>query len=202
MTEGRIIVVSAPSGSGKGTVIGELLTRYPGINPSISYTSRAPRKTETDGVHYHFITKERFTAMIDDGGFVEWDQYQGDYYGSSEASVRHILDTGGDIVFDITIKGAYAIKERFPNAILVFLLPPSFEELERRLRRRGTETEEKIAGRLREARREINSLVRFDYYIVNNDAAEAAQTLYSILAAEKCRVNADECEAIIRRIIQ
>ena len=202
MTGGRIIVVSAPSGSGKGTVIGKLLASYPGITPSISYTSRLPRLGETEGVHYYFVTKECFQDMIAAGEFVEWDQYQGDYYGTSSAKIHHILDSGGDIIFDITIKGAYSIKERFPQAALVFLLPPSFAELERRLRNRGTETEAKIAGRLKEARREITELKNFDYYIINKDAGEAANRLYSILEAEKSRAGAVECDAIIKRVTQ
>ena len=202
MTEGRIIVVSAPSGSGKGTVIGKLLELYPSIIPSVSYTSRAPRKGEQEGVHYHFVSKERFMEMIDGGDLIEWDLYQGNYYGTSKTKISHILEKGRDIVFDITIKGAYAVKAQFPHAALVFLLPPTFAELERRLRNRGTETEDKITGRLREARREILDLEHFDYYIINDDVTEAAGKLNSILAAEKLRVRADECGAILSRIME
>ena len=200
MTGGSIIVVSAPSGSGKGTVIGNLLKLNPDLSTSVSYTSRPPRRGELEGTHYYFISKERFLEMINGGDFVEWDLYQGDYYGTSKAKIREMIKLGRDIVFDITIKGAYSIREHFSHAALIFLLPPSFDELEKRLKKRGTETEDKIAGRLKEARREIVSLENFDYYIVNDDALDAANRLNAILTAEKCRVRADECEAVIKRI--
>lgn len=188
MTGGQIIVVSAPSGSGKGTVIKELLTIRPGAVPSVSYTSRAPREGESEGVHYFFVSAGQFREMIENGVFVEWDLYQGDYYGTSSEKINQLLERGFEVVFDITIKGAYAIRDYFPRAALVFLLPPSFAELERRLRKRGSETEEKIAGRLAEARREITSLENFDYCIINDTVTEAAKKLDSIITAEKLRV--------------
>ena len=200
MTDGRIIVLSAPSGSGKGTVIGKLLEINKGITPSVSFTSRAPRRGERDGVHYFFVTKERFVSMIDTDGFIEWDQYQGDYYGTSKEKIQEIHDSGADVIFDITIKGAYAVREIYPQAALVFLLPPSFEELERRLRSRGTETEDEIKGRLTEARREIMALEKFNYYIINDDAEKAAGRLNAIITAEKCRILKDEAAVVMRRI--
>ena len=202
MTRGRVIVLSAPSGSGKGTVIGKLLSINPHIYPSISYTSRAPRHGERDGVHYYFITQARFQEMISNDELVEWDKYQGDYYGTSKERIRRLLDSGEDIIFDITIKGAYAIRAYFPRAALVFLLPPSFKELERRLRNRKTETEEKIIGRLKEARREIMSLDKFDYYIINEDIEIAARRLDAIILAEKSHIFPDEAEEIIRRVTE
>lgn len=201
MTGGKIIVVSGPSGSGKGTVIGKLLSINGALALSISYTSRRPRQGELDGVHYHFVTKERFAAMIGGGEFVEWDLYQGDYYGTSKAEIEKHIRNGEDVIFDITIKGAYAIRDYFPDAALVFMLPPSFSELEKRLRRRGTETEEKIAGRLAEAGREILALENFNYFIINDDADEAARKLDSILTAEKHRVGAGETAPLIEKII-
>ena len=202
MISGRIIVLSAPSGSGKGTVIGKLLSINKGISPSISYTSRTPRPSERDGEHYFFITKERFTSMIDKGEFIEWDHYQGDYYGTSKGNILCLLDSGADVIFDITITGAYAIRAHFPQAALVFLLPPSFEELEKRLRNRGTETEEKIMGRLTEARREIGALEKFDYYIINDDAERAALRLNAIITAEKCRIFDEEAAIIMQRVMK
>ena len=201
MTRGRIIVVSAPSGSGKGTVIGKLLSLYPGISPSISYTSRPPRQGEHEGVHYYFVSKDHFIDMINSGKFVEWDLYQGDYYGTSKAKIIDLLDSGKDIILDITIKGAHAIRGQFPQATLVFLFPPSFIELENRLRKRGTEDDDKIEGRLTEARREIMSSDSFDYYIINKNLEEAAKQLYTILSAEKCRVRKDEFDTIINSIL-
>ncbi|MCL2059118.1 MAG: guanylate kinase [Oscillospiraceae bacterium] len=200
MNGGGILVVSAPSGSGKGTVIGKLLTVNPRLSLSISYTSRRPRQGEREGVHYYFVSRERFDDMAKSGEFVEWDEYQGDCYGTSKAKINEILARGEDVVFDITIKGAYAMREHFPRAALVFLLPPTMEELERRLRNRGTETEEKILGRLKEAKREINSLERFDYYIVNDDVSLSAEKLNAILTAHKSRVCADEAQAILKLI--
>jgi len=197
MTGGRMIVVSAPSGSGKGSVIGRLLSIRSGIALSVSHTSRPPRNNEIDGTHYHFISKLEFEAMIEAGGFVEWDAYQGDYYGTSKEQIGLPLGKGEDIIFDITIKGAYAIRKSYPRAALVFLLPPSFEELERRLRSRGTESDEKIKGRLAEARREIRSLKSFDYYIVNEDITDAAKQLEAVLIAEKSRVRDKEADEII-----
>jgi len=202
VTEGRIIVVSAPSGSGKGTVIGKLLTLRPEISLSVSFTSRAPREGEADGVHYYFVSKARFQEMVDKGEFVEWDLYQGDYYGTSRAKIDQILKNRRDVVFDITIKGAYAIRDSYPHAALVFLLPPSFPELERRLRNRGTETEAQIRGRLAEARREITSLSEFDYFIINDDAAEAARQMESVLSAEKCKMRGDDAKRILEHILK
>ena len=190
MSEGQIIVVSAPSGSGKDTVVNNLLSINPRVSPSISYTSRPPRQNETEGVHYFFVPKSRFEEMIEGKEFAEYDYYQGDYYGTSAAKVEELLQSGRDAVFKITIKGACAVRERFPRAVLVFLIPPSFEELERRLRKRGTETDDKIKGRLAEAKREIRSIGLFDYFVVNDDAAAAAERLNCILVAEKCRVRA------------
>ncbi|MDR3121290.1 MAG: guanylate kinase [Clostridiales bacterium] len=199
---GRLLVVSAPSGAGKGTVIGELRKLDPNIVPSISLTSREPRAGETEGVHYFFVPKERFRQMADDGGFVEWDEYQGNYYGTSKAFIAGRLSEGKDIVFDITIKGAFAIREQRPDAVLVFLVPPSFTELERRLRFRGTETEESLRGRLAEARREVEFIERFDYCIVNDVASEAAARLLAIATAEKNRVRgASDAAAIRDRIL-
>lgn len=200
MIDGRIIVLSAPSGSGKGTVISRLLTINHSVSPSVSYTSREARRGEREGVHYYFVSKDKFQKMVANGEFVEWDQYQGDFYGTSRQKINEILQKGGEIVFDITIKGAYAIRENFPLSALVFLLPPSFSELERRLRGRGTESDEKIAGRLAEARHEITALKNFDYCIVNDDATEAAKRLDSIISAEKSRVRANEVGSIIKNI--
>ena len=206
---GRIVVVSAPSGSGKGTIIGKFITLCkekhnnagPGVSSSVSYTSRSPRRGESEGVHYYFVTKNIFQYMIANDEFVEWDLYQGDYYGTSKEKTEHIIKSGADIVFDITINGAYAIRRHFQNAVLVYLLPPSFEELERRLRARGTETEDKIIGRLTEARKEIMSIDKFDYYIINTDVSEAADRLYSILTAEKCRIQSADKQTLIDQIV-
>ncbi|MDR1060926.1 MAG: guanylate kinase [Clostridiales bacterium] len=191
---GRLIVISAPSGSGKGTVIGEFqkLGDSAGAELSVSVTSRAPRKWETEGVHYFFVPESRFKDMIRQSSFIEWDEYCGNYYGTSKDYVLGRLAAGKDVIFDITIKGAFAIKRQFPEAILVFIVPPSFGELRRRLTRRGTESEAAIEGRLAAAKEEIRQIGRFDYYIVNDVAAAAAGRLSAIVAAEKCRISSPE----------
>jgi len=197
MSGGQIIVVSAPSGAGKGTVINNLRKINPDVRLSVSVTSRPPRKGEVEGADYFFVSEDRFKGMIVGGEFVEYDLYQGNFYGTSKIKIEEIINSGGDMAFDITIKGAYAIRGQYPHAALVFLLPPSFGELERRLRFRGTESEEKILGRLAEARKEVANLARFDYFIVNDDAAEAAHRLNSILTAEKCRVRKNNIDEIM-----
>jgi len=175
------------------------MTMRQDILVSVSYASRPPREGEIDGKHYYFVTRGQFNEMIINGDFVEWDRYQGDYYGTSKEKIQHLLEKGEDIIFDITIKGAYAIREYYPYAALVFMLPPSFEELEARLRARGTEPEDKIKGRLTEARREIATLGNFDYYIINNDVADAARQLDAIFTAEKCKMRNDDAVNIIKR---
>jgi guanylate kinase len=185
---GHLIVISAPSGSGKGTVIGEFQKNSENADISVSVTSRKPRKGEIEGVHYFFVTERKFKDMIRANMFIEWDEYCGNYYGTSNEYVRRKTAAGRDIIFDITIKGAFAIKEQHPEAILVFIVPPSFDELKRRLVSRGTESAEIIEGRLAEAREEIRHVSRFDYFIVNDDVASAATKLNAIITAEKCKV--------------
>jgi len=200
MTENRVIVVSAPSGSGKGTVIRKLMSMRDDINLSVSYTTRPPREGEVEGTHYYFVSRDQFLAMVENDEFIEWDLYQNDYYGTSKEKIDRILDAHKSVIFDITIKGAYAIRDSFPHAALVFLLPPSFGELERRLRRRGTESDAKIRGRLEEARREIVSVKNFDYFIINDDLTGAAEQLESVYLAEKCRMRGEDAELIINHI--
>ncbi|MDR1439796.1 MAG: guanylate kinase [Clostridiales bacterium] len=189
---GSLIVISAPSGSGKGTVIGEFRKSNANVELSVSYSSRAPRNGEIEGVHYFFVSEDRFKDMIRQSSFIEWDEYCGHYYGTSEEFVSSRLGAGKDVIFDITIKGAFAIKRQHPDAILVFIVPPSFDELRNRLEMRGTESAEIIEGRLAAAKAEIQQLGRFDYCIVNDVVESAAARLGAIVAAEKCRIRSPE----------
>jgi len=198
----RLLVVSAPSGSGKGTVIGELLKIRPNIVPSVSVTSRAPRAGEREGVHYFFVDRAEFERRIRASELAEWDEYQGNYYGTSRPFIEGATASGKDVVFDITFKGAFAIKERYPEAILVFLLPPSFAELKRRLEGRGTESEEAIRGRLAAASGEVAHMSRFDYAVVNGNALEAAKRIEAILEAERQRLRAGDAESLREKFMQ
>jgi guanylate kinase len=199
---GRLIVISAPSGSGKGTVIGEFLRGAHNAEASVSVTSRRPRKGEIEGVHYFFVSARQFLDMAQDSKFVEWDEYCGNYYGTSKDYVRNKIETGRDIVFDITIKGAFAIKRQHPDAVLVFIVPPSFGELKARLERRGTESAAIIEGRLAAAKKEIRQIGRFDYYIVNDIVEAAAAKLSAIITAEKCKIaSPGQAELIVAKHI-
>jgi guanylate kinase len=183
---GALIVFSGPSGSGKGTVLGEYFKSHPEAAFSVSATTRKPRPGEIDGTSYHFVSRERFEEMIREGEVLEYTQYNGNYYGSPAGPIRKELEAGRDVVLEIEVDGAMQVRERFPEALLIFVLPPSFGELERRLTGRGTETPEEIAGRLAAARRELRQAHRYDYLLINDQVEEAAARLGEIIRAAKC----------------
>ncbi len=183
---GVLIVFSGPSGSGKGTVLGEYFKSHPEAAFSVSATTRAPRPGEVDGVNYHFVTRERFEEMIRQGEVLEYTRYNGNYYGSPAGPIRKELEAGRDVVLEIEVDGAMQVREKFPEAVLIFVLPPSFGELERRLIGRGTETREQIEGRLSTARRELSLAPRYDYLLLNDKVEEAAARLGEIIRAAKC----------------
>lgn len=187
-SKGVLIVFSGPSGSGKGTVLKEYLAAHPEAAFSVSATTRDPRPGEVDGVNYHFVTRERFEEMIGKGEVLEYTQYNGNYYGSPIGPIREALEKGRDAVLEIEVEGAMQVREKFPEAVLVFVIPPTFEELKRRLTGRGTETPEQIEGRLAAARREVALAPRYDYLLVNerDKAAEAAVRLGEIIRTAKC----------------
>ena len=183
---GALIVFSGPSGSGKGTVLGEYFKSHPEAAFSVSATTRKPRPGEIDGTSYHFVSRERFEEMIREGEVLEYTQYNGNYYGSPAGPIRKELEAGRDVVLEIEVDGAMQVRERFPEALLIFVLPPSFGELERRLTGRGTETPEEIAGRLAVARRELRQAHQYDYLLINDQVEEAAARLGEIIRAAKC----------------
>ncbi|HZN96492.1 MAG TPA: guanylate kinase [Gemmatimonadales bacterium] len=187
-TPGVLLVLSAPSGAGKTTLAHRLMADLADAVFSISYTTRAPRGPERDGVDYRFVDVMTFKQKIEAGEFVEWAEVHGHFYGSPQSAVDHALATKGVAVFDIDVQGGQAIKRKYPEAALVFVLPPSMEELERRLRGRKTDSEDTIQKRLLGARSEIErGVAAYDYVIVNDDLDRAYTDLRSVLAAERCR---------------
>ena len=192
---GLIVAVSGPSGVGKGTVLArveELMEQAaPGsVGHSISVTTRAPRGAEQDGVEYYFRTKEQFEQMIAEGKIVEYDKYVDNYYGTPSEPLEKMMENGQDILFDITIEGSLALDRKFgDDAITIFILPPSMEVLESRLRGRGTETEEKIQLRLEQARNEIRRAGEFEYIITNDDLERAAGDILAIIKSEKLKAS-------------
>jgi len=190
-----LFVVSAPAGCGKDTILTELFKKTDAAGYAVSATTRAPREGEIDGVHYHFLTKEDFSMLIDSGEVLEYAEYCGNYYGTLKRSVDELLGKGKDAVLKIEVEGALNIKKMFPGACLVFILPPSWEELERRLRERGTESEDVIVKRITQAKVEFEFAENYDYLVVNDKLEDAVDDLLAIFRAEKCRRG--RCEALL-----
>lgn len=184
---GTLIVVSGFSGAGKGTVLAQVLARRPDLYFSVSFTTRAPREGEQDGVNYHFVTREEFQTRIGRGEFLEYAEYVGNYYGTSMTVIQEKLEQGIDVILEIEIQGAAKVREKLPEAVSLFLVPPSFEELSRRLYARGTDSEETIRQRLETARREVHEIVNYDYIVVNETVDRAVEEILAILTAEGCR---------------
>lgn len=188
MKQGLLIVVSGASGTGKGTVCNALMESLPELAYSISATTRSPRKGEQDGVNYYFLAREEFEKMIEEGGFLEWAEVYGNYYGTPLKKIQERLAEGQDILLEIDTQGALKVMEKCPEGVFIFLLPPSLEELERRIRGRGTETEESISRRLGAAKEEIGVGRKYKYVVVNDHVGKAVEQIRSILVAEHCRV--------------
>ena len=189
MTEhGLLIVLSAPSGCGKSTLVRRLLELRPGLRFSVSATTRTPRAGEVDGVDYYFIDQDTFRKMIEKDEFLEYAQYVDNSYGTPRAPVERETAAGNDVLLDIETNGALQVMRRCPDAVTVFLLPPSFEELERRLTTRGKDSPEVIARRLEEARRECLLADRYAYNIVNDDVERAAGEFSAIIDKERAKL--------------
>ncbi|TCK02497.1 guanylate kinase [Phorcysia thermohydrogeniphila] len=198
--KGLLIVISAPSGTGKTTLCHMLLEEFPNMEFSISYTTRKPRPGELNGRDYFFVDRETFERMIEEGDFLEWAEVYGNLYGTSKSQVLKALEEGKDILLDIDTQGALQVKKNFPEAVLIFILPPSLKELERRLRKRGTDDEETIKKRLRIAREEIGKALEYDYIVVNDILEVAFERLRSIITAEKCRT--DRLSGEIEKLVE
>ncbi|WP_243311160.1 guanylate kinase [Fundidesulfovibrio agrisoli] len=184
--QGLALIVSAPSGAGKSTLIGRLRAEFPGVGYSISCTTRAPRGTERDGVDYHFIDAALFKERIAQGYFAEWAEVHGNYYGTPRQQVLDLLAKGRDVLFDIDVQGAKQLRANLNLGCTVFILPPTREELTRRLTGRGTDTPEVIAKRLSNASREIAQAPWFQYLVVNDDLDAAYDELRAVYLAARC----------------
>lgn len=186
---GQLIVLSGPSGVGKSTVIAELFSQRSNIYFSVSYTTRQPRVGEQDGVNYNFVSREEFERMIADDELLEYAEYVDNYYGTSIKLIREKLDAGIDVLLDIEVQGAAKVRARCPDALFIFIIPPSFEELSRRLHRRNTDSEDVIAGRLAKARQEFREIPKYDYLVINDKVSNAVHEIEAILTAAECRVD-------------
>lgn len=184
---GNLIIVAAASGTGKTTLVRALLEREARVELSVSYTTRAPRSGEQEGISYHFVDPARFSAMCEAGEFLEWAEVHGNFYGTSRRRIESSLKEGRDVLLEIDWQGAQQVRRQFPEAIGVFILPPSLAELERRLRGRGTDSEAVIARRLAAAVGEMAHLVEFDYVIINNNLQAASEELVTLVRAARLR---------------
>lgn len=195
---GILVVVSGFSGSGKGTLMKTLLEKYDNYALSISATTRQPRAGEENGREYFFVTKEQFQEMIREDQLIEYAQYVDNYYGTPKAYVEKQMDAGKDVILEIEIQGALKVKEQFPETLLVFIMPPSAEELKRRLVGRGTETEEVIQSRLERAVKESEGIERYDYLLVNDDVERCSEEMHRLIQIQHNR--AENCLEFIGRI--
>ena len=196
---GMLVVVSSPSGGGKGTLIRRVLKTVPNLGYSVSHTTRSRRPGERHGQHYFFVSPEEFKAEIDAGGFLEWAEVHGNLYGTSRAQVERELSEGRDIILEIDVQGAASVRRLAPEAVSVFILPPSYEVLCQRLTARGSEQPDNLALRLSNARGEVEHYRQFRYLVLNDDAERAAQQLASIIYAERARC--ERQEEIAHRVI-
>ncbi len=187
-TRGSLIVLSGFAGVGKGTVLKSLFETQEGYAYSVSATTRQPRPGEVDGVHYFFVSKERFEEMIRDDELLEHASYVGNYYGTPRAYVEQKLDEGFDVILEIEVQGALKIKEKVPEAVLIYMLPPSADILYERLKGRGTETDEVIGRRMKKAAQEAESVEQYDYMVVNDDADECAARLHALIRSQRQRI--------------
>ena len=186
---GQLIVISAPSGCGKGSIINGVLEKNKNMWLSVSTTSRKIRENDIPGVTYNFVTEEEFKQKIEEGFFLEYTNYAGNYYGTPKETIKEKLDQGIDVILEIEIEGAANIKKLIPEAIFIFILPPSLKDMVKRLKKRGTDSKEKILERFHTAYKEINEVTKYNYVVVNDILEDAINKVEAIIKAEKCRVD-------------
>ncbi|RHO57502.1 guanylate kinase [Ruminococcaceae bacterium AM28-23LB] len=189
MSKGNLFIVTGPSGAGKGTVLGRLLPTMEQLQYSVSATTRAPREGEEDGVNYYFLNRNDFLNMVDRGEFLEYAEYVGNFYGTPAGPVDECLEKGVDVILEIEVQGALTVKSKRPEAKLVFIIPPTFADLELRLRSRGSESDEVIAKRLEKAKEEYSMANHYDYIVCNGEVEQAVEELRSIIKAARCTVD-------------
>lgn len=199
-TRGTLFVVSSPSGGGKGTIIRHVLDVVPNLSYSVSYTTRAPRLNEVDGREYFFVSRETFEEMIAAGEFLEWACVHGNYYGTAKNQVLEETAAGADIVLEVDVQGAASVRQLLMDSVSIFILPPSYEVLKRRLIDRGTDSPQELEVRLRNAPDELRQYSSFDYVIINDQVAAAAGQLASIIHAERARCMRQE--GLVREVIK
>ncbi|NJD89924.1 MAG: guanylate kinase [Geobacter sp.] len=187
--KGILYVISAPSGAGKSTLCRELLDIFPELRHSVSFTTRKPRVGEVEGKDYFFVSREEFMQMVAEGGFAEWAEVHGNFYGTAIKTLRECCESGVDLILDIDCQGAAQLKEKQVDGVNIFILPPSFRELRHRLEGRNTDSPEVIARRIENAVAEIRESRWYDYIVVNDVFSRAVEDLKSIVEAERCRVS-------------
>lgn len=188
-SRGLLIVISGPSGAGKGTICKSFLERNNNVVLSVSATTRSPRNGEVEGVNYYFMSKEEFKVKIEADDFLEYAEVYDNYYGTPKSNVEEVLESGKDVILEIDIQGALKVKENTQEGVFIFILPPSMEELKQRIINRGSETKESLMKRFKSAYKEINFVSKYNYAVVNDEVELAVQKLEAIIAAEKCRVD-------------
>lgn len=198
--KGILFILSGPSGVGKGTVRQRLFEQETHLKYSVSATTREKRDGEQEGIDYFYTTKEQFEAMIQNGELLEHAQYVENYYGTPRAYVKEQLEKGNDVFLEIEVQGALQVKENFPEGVFIFLFPPSLEELKNRIIGRGTESDELVRNRLKEAEKEISMMSEYDYVVVNDDVDQAVQKVKAIITSEHCK--RERIEAEYKKILE
>lgn len=188
-SDGLLVAISGPSGAGKGTICRRLLEKYKDIGISVSVTTRSPRQGEVDGVHYWFKSKQEFLEMRDNGDLAEWVEYCGNYYGTPKKPLLEAVDAGKICILEIEMQGTLQIKQQFPESIMIFVIPPKFEELRKRIEGRNSECECDILKRLERAKEELDIAHKYDYLVINDDVDKATELVENIIQIERTRIS-------------